>query len=115
MNKVAAGNFRWTICAPIFFVTTINFLDRQVISLLKGTLEICFNWTESDYSNIIIAFQSSYALGMLGVGRLIDKLGSKKGYAISVLFWSIASKAHALATSTVGFGMARAALGITEA
>ncbi len=115
MNKQGMTHYRWTICALLFFATTINYLDRQVISLLKGTLEKEFSWTETDYSNIVIAFQFSYAIGMLGVGRLIDSLGSKKGYVLSIFLWSIASIAHALATSTVGFGMARAALGITEA
>jgi MFS transporter, ACS family, hexuronate transporter len=98
-----------------FFATTINYLDRAVISLLKATLEKEFSWSESDYSNIVIAFQISYAIGMLGVGRLIDKLGTKLGYAISIFAWSIAAVAHALVKSTAGFFVARAALGITEA
>ena len=74
-NKI--GKYRWTICSLIFFATTINYLDRQVISLLKPTLEKEFNWSESDYSNIVIAFQFAYALGMIGAGRLIDELGLK--------------------------------------
>jgi MFS transporter, ACS family, hexuronate transporter len=108
------GNYRWTICSLIFFATTINYLDRAVISLLKGTLEKEFNWSESDYSNIVIAFQLSYALGMLGVGRFIDKVGTKLGYATSIFAWSIAAVAHSFVKSTVGFFIARSALGITE-
>src|SRR5918996_4664714 len=81
----AIGRYRWTICSLVFFATTINYLDRAVISLLKSNLENEFRWTETDYSNIVIAFQLSYALGMIGVGRLIDKLGTKVGYALSII------------------------------
>ncbi len=109
------GSYRWTICSLVFFATTINYLDRAVISLLKSNLEIEFSWTETDYSNIVIAFQVSYALGMLGVGRLIDKLGTKLGYALSITLWSVAAIGHALVKSTFGFIIARSALGITEA
>lgn len=108
-------NYRWTICGLLFFATTINYLDRSVISLLKPYLEKQFNWTESDYSWIVIAFQLSYAAGMLFVGRLIDKIGTKMGYALSILAWSLAAMGHALARSTMGFVFARAALGVSEA
>lgn len=108
-------NYRWTICSLVFFATTINYLDRQVISLLKPMLEKEFAWTESDYANIVSAFQLAYALGMLGVGSIIDKIGTKLGYAISLILWSIASIMHAFATSTFGFGVFRAFLGATEA
>jgi len=114
VNQARIGNYRWTICSLIFFATTINYLDRQVISLLKPILEKEFSWTESDYSNIVIAFQLAYALGMLGVGRLIDRIGTKLGYALSLLLWSIASILHAFATSTFSFGVYRAFLGVTE-
>ncbi len=109
------GKYRWTICGLIFFATTINYLDRAVISLLKPYLEKEFQWTETDYANIVIAFQIAYAIGLLGFGPLIDKLGTKLGYAVSILAWSIAAMSHALARSTLGFVMARAALGISEA
>lgn len=108
-------NYRWTICGLLFFATTINYLDRSVISLLKPYLEKQFNWTESDYAWIVIAFQVSYAAGMLFVGRLIDKIGTKMGYALSILAWSLAAMGHALARSTMGFIIARAALGVSEA
>jgi ACS family hexuronate transporter-like MFS transporter len=111
----AIGKYRWTICALVFFATTINYLDRAVISLLKNTLELEFKWTESDYSNIVIAFQVAYAVGMLAMGRFIDKIGTKLGYAISILAWSFAAIGHAIVKSTLGFVVARAALGISEA
>ncbi|MDP4284334.1 MAG: MFS transporter [Bacteroidota bacterium] len=109
------GKYRWTICSLIFFATTINYLDRAVISLLKSDLEVRFHWTESDYSDIVIAFQLSYAIGMLLAGRFIDKVGTKVGYAVSLLLWSIASIGHAAVRSTLGFLIARSALGISEA
>lgn len=109
------GKYRWTVCYLVFFATTINYLDRAVISLLKKDLTAEFNWTEMDYGNIVIAFQISYAIGLLGVGRLIDKLGSKIGFALVTFLWSVAAVGHALVRSTFGFGVARAALGITEA
>src|SRR5687767_1677920 len=108
------GRYRWTICSLVFFATTINYLDRAVISLLKTNLEKEFGWTETDYSNIVIAFQLSYAVGMLFAGRLIDKLGTKTGYALSLILWSIAAIAHAAVRSTFGFIVARAALGVSE-
>lgn len=109
------GTYRWTICALVFFATTINYLDRQVISLLKPTLENEFHWTESDYSNIVVAFQFAYAVGMVSVGRLIDKIGTRIGYALILIFWSIASILHAFATGTTSFIAYRAFLGFTEA
>lgn len=111
----SVGNYRWTICSLLFFATTINYLDRSVISLLKPNLEAQFAWTESDYADIVIAFQLSYAVGMILVGRFIDKVGTKIGYALSTLVWSLAAMGHALATGTMGFAVARAALGVSEA
>ncbi|HEX5150732.1 MAG TPA: MFS transporter [Parafilimonas sp.] len=109
------GRYRWTICALVFFATTINYLDRSVISLLKTYLEKDFNWTETDYSRIVIAFQACYAFGLLVAGWVIDKAGTKIGYAISILVWSFAAMGHALVKSTFGFEIARGALGISEA
>ncbi len=113
--KEKLGQYRWTICALVFFATTINYLDRQVISLLKPYLEEAFNWTEKDYSYIVMAFQFAYAIGLIGFGRFIDKIGTKLGYALSLTVWSLAAIAHALAKSTFGFGVARAVLGLSEA
>ena len=109
------GKYRWTICGLVFFATTINYLDRSVISLLKSTLSNEFTWNETDYANIVVAFQLCYAVGLLGAGRLIDKLGTKIGYGLATALWSVAAIAHAAATSTFGFFVARGALGITEA
>ena len=113
--KTTIGKYRWTIVALLFFATTINYLDRQVIGLLKPTLEKQFNWTETDYSNIVIAFQAAYAFSLLAFGGIIDKIGTKLGYTISIIMWSLAAIAHAAAKSTFGFGVARAALGLGEA
>ncbi len=110
------GAYRWRICALIFFATTINYLDRQVISLLKDDyLEPLFNWSESDYANIVVAFQVSYAVGMIGAGWVIDKIGTKLGYAMALTVWSIAAILHAFARSTVGFIGVRSLLGLSEA
>ncbi|MBZ5855996.1 MFS transporter [Flavihumibacter profundi] len=110
----AIGKYRWTICALVFFATTINYLDRQVISLLKTTLDAEFGWSKTDYANITVAFQVTYALAMFGAGRLIDRLGTKLGYAVSLVLWSFAAMGHALVRSTGGFIIARASLGIAE-
>lgn len=115
MAQQAIGNYRWRICSLVFFATTINYLDRAVISLLKSTLAAEFKWTESDYANIVVSFQLCYAIGLLGAGSLIDKLGTKIGYALATALWSVAAISHALVTSTMGFFVARGALGITEA
>jgi MFS transporter, ACS family, hexuronate transporter len=108
------GNYRWTVCALIFFATTINYLDRQVIGILKPLLESDLNIGEVEYGNIVTIFQLCYGLSMLIVGRLIDKFGTKIGYGISVLVWSFAAMGHALAKSGIGFGFWRALLGIGE-
>lgn len=111
----AIGKYRWTICTLVFFATTINYLDRQVISLVKQNLDAEFGWSKTDYANITVAFQLAYAFGMFFAGRLIDKLGTKIGYALSLTLWSIAAIGHGLIRSTAGFFVARAALGVTEA
>jgi MFS transporter, ACS family, hexuronate transporter len=109
------GKYRWTICSLIFFATTINYLDRAVISLLKAPLSAEFNWNDGDYADIEIAFKIAYAIGMLGAGRMIDKLGTKIGYALATGIWSIAAVCHAFANGVFGFGVARAVLGVSEA
>jgi ACS family hexuronate transporter-like MFS transporter len=110
----ASGNFRWVICSLVFFATTINYLDRTVISLLKPTLERELHWSEIDYSNIVTAFQLCYASGLLFAGRFIDRIGTKLGYALSLIVWILSAMAHALAKNTLGFIAARASLGIGE-
>jgi len=109
------GKYRWVICALLFFATTINYIDRQVIGLLKPTLEQDFGWSETDYSNIVMAFSAAYALGLLLFGKIVDAIGTKMGYIVSVVFWSIAAMLHALVNTTLGFGAVRAFLGISEA
>jgi len=110
----AIGSYRWTICALVFFATTVNYIDRQVISLLKSDLTAEFKWDDGDYADIEIAFKIAYALGMLISGRVIDKVGTKMGYFLATFFWSIAAVGHALVSSTLGFIVARSALGVTE-
>jgi ACS family hexuronate transporter-like MFS transporter len=106
--------FRWVICAILFFATTINYVDRQIIGLLKPVLQTQIGWNEIDYSNIIFAFQLAYAVGLLVAGRIMDRLGTRNGFSLSVFFWSLAAMAHALAHSVMGFGAARLALGLSE-
>jgi MFS transporter, ACS family, hexuronate transporter len=108
------GKYRWTICALVFFATTVNYLDRQVLSLLKSNLEVQFNWSDSDYANIVSVFQFVYAISMLFAGRLIDWLGTKMGYAWSLIIWSFAAMSHALAKGTGGFMISRGLLGFGE-
>lgn len=108
------GNYRWTICALVFFATTVNYIDRQVIGILKPLLETNLGIGEKEYSHIIMVFQLCYAFGMAVAGRLIDKFGTKIGYGISVAFWSVAAMGHALARNALGFGFWRGLLGISE-
>nr|WP_067059431.1 MFS transporter [Mucilaginibacter sp. L294] len=107
-------NYRWVVVGLLFFATTINYLDRQVIGLLKPTLEKQFSWTEEDYSHIVMAFQTAYAIGLLAFGGFIDRLGTKLGYTVSLIVWSLAAMLHAVVKSTLGFGAVRAALGLGE-
>ncbi|GAB4018559.1 MFS transporter [Spirosoma koreense] len=109
------GNYRWTIVALLFFATTINYLDRQVVGLLKPTLEKEFDWSELDYSRIVQVFSAAYAIGLLIFGRFIDRIGTKLGYTLAIIFWSLAAMGHALASSTMGFIFARIGLGLGEA
>ena len=114
MSKSPIGNQRWIVVALLFFATTINYIDRQVIGLLKPTLEVEFGWSEKDYANIVMAFTAAYALGLLVFGRIIDRIGTKMGFSISIVFWSIAACLHGVVKTTFGFGIARAALGLGE-
>jgi ACS family hexuronate transporter-like MFS transporter len=115
------GRYRWTICGLVFFATTINYLDRQVLGLLKPALSAGGVFGEDKanqelmYSYVVICFQVAYALGMLAAGRFIDKVGTKKGYAYSLIGWSFAAMGHAFGHHTWSFGFWRAMLGVTEA
>jgi ACS family hexuronate transporter-like MFS transporter len=112
--RAFAGHFRWVICALLFLGVTKNYMDRQVLGVLKGTLQQTFGWNEIDYGNLVFAFQTSYAAGMILVGRVIDRLGTRIGYALAMVFWSFASMGHAIANSLAGFTVARSALGLGE-
>ena len=128
------GYFRWVICALLLLAATVNYIDRQVIGILKPTLQLEFGWSEMDYADIVFAFQLAYAAGLLMAGRLIDRLGTRVGFAIAIVIWSVAAMAHAEATwfgpavagllgmfglaysaSVAGFMAARFMLGLGEA
>jgi ACS family hexuronate transporter-like MFS transporter len=113
-NKVKVGNHRWTICALLFFATTINYIDRQVLGILAPDLQKAIGWNEIEYGYIVTAFSAAYALGMVLVGRLMDKFGTKIGYSVAMAVWSIAAMAHSFASSVVGFAIARFSLGLGE-
>jgi ACS family hexuronate transporter-like MFS transporter len=106
---------RWLICGLLFFAATVNYMDRQVIGLLKPTLQLQFGWTEVGYSNIVLAFQFAYGVGVVVVGRLIDRFGTRRGFSLAVLVWSAAAMAHAAATTVFQFAAVRACLGLGEA
>lgn len=109
------GHVRWLVCAVLFFAASVNYMDRQVIGLLKPTLQAQLGWTEEGYSNIVIAFQLAYGASLLFIGKLIDRIGTRKGFSLAVLFWSISAMAHAAAGSVFQFAVARFSLGIGEA
>lgn len=109
------GRYRWLICTLLLLGTTKNYMDRQVISVLKSTLQHDLHWNEIDYGNLVFVFQAAYALGMVVMGRLIDKLGTRVGYAVAMVGWSLASMAHGVMSSLNGFLFARFALGFGEA
>src|SRR5882757_3614304 len=111
----SAGYFRWVICVLLLFGTTKNYMDRQVLGVLKTTLQHDLGWNEIDYSNLVLAFQTAYAIGMVVVGRLIDRLGTRLGYALAMVFWSLASMGTALGSSLTSFAFSRVALGFGEA
>jgi ACS family hexuronate transporter-like MFS transporter len=111
----ALGNFRWVICAVLLLGVTKNYMDRQVIAVLKGTLQHDLGWSEIDYGNLVFTFQLAYALGLVFVGRLIDQVGTRIGYALAMVAWSLASMAHGMMSSFSGFLAARFALGFGEA
>ena len=113
-TRARIGNFRWTICALLFFAATINYIDRQVIGILKPTLKAELGWDEIAYSNVVFWFQAAYALGFILMGRLMDRLGTRRGFSLAVAFWSLAAMAHALASSVLTFSFARFGLGLGE-
>ncbi len=112
--RPATSHVRWTICAMLFFATSINYMDRQVLGILAPVLQHSVGWTEAQYGYIIGAFQVAYALGLVVAGRLVDRLGSRLGYILVMGVWSLAAMAHALVTTTLGFAVARFFLGLGE-
>jgi ACS family hexuronate transporter-like MFS transporter len=114
-QKTSVGNYRWVICALLFFATTINYIDRQILSLLKGILDEKIGWTNEQFGWVNSAFQLSYGIGLLGFGWFVDRFGTKIGYAVSITAWSVSAAAHALVGSVSGFIGARVALGLGEA
>jgi MFS transporter, ACS family, hexuronate transporter len=115
MHNLKIKNYRWIIVTLIFLATTINYIDRQIIGLLKPLLEVEFNWSETDFAHTVMAFTAAYAIGLLVIGRLIDKIGTRIGYAFIICLWSVAGMFHALARSATHFMIARFGLGIGEA
>jgi len=117
LNEMATGvgRFRWVICTLLLFGVTKNYMDRQVLGVLKTTLQHDLGWNEIDYSNLVFSFQAAYAVGMIPMGRLIDRMGTRLGYALAMIFWSLASMAHAACNSFASFAVARSALGLGEA
>src|ERR1043165_4624105 len=113
--RAAVGRYRWVICALLFFATTINYIDRQVLGILAPDLQKEIGWSELDYARIVIAFQISYAVMMLVWGGILDRIGTKLGLGIAVAWWSVAAMGTALARSAMGFGFARFLLGVGEA
>src|SRR5213082_412160 len=109
------GYFRCIICALLLFGTTKNYMDRNVLGVLKVTLQHDFHWNEIDFAKLVKAFQATYALGMLVMGWLVDRVGTRLGYALAMVFWSVASMGTSLANSLGGFAMSRYALGFGEA
>jgi ACS family hexuronate transporter-like MFS transporter len=111
----ALGRYRWVICALLFFGTTINYVDRQVLGILARDLQKAIGWTELEYGNIVAAFSAAYAIGLLLAGRLMDRFGVRTGYAMALTIWSIAGMVTALARTPLQFGLCRALLGLGEA
>src|SRR5512142_3134744 len=108
------GRYRWTICALLFFATTINYMDRQVLGILAPTLQREIGWSEAQYGAIVSWFTVAYALGYLFAGRLMDRIGTRKGFALAIVVWSAAAMSHALARTANAFAAARFALGLGE-
>jgi MFS transporter, ACS family, hexuronate transporter len=108
------GSYRWVICGLLFFATTVNYIDRQILSLLKPILDDQLKWTNEEFGYVNAAFQAAYAVGLLAFGWFIDRYGTKIGYAVSIAAWSLAALGHALVASVGGFVIARVALGLGE-
>ncbi len=107
-------NYRWVVCALLFFATTVNYIDRQILALIKEFLDQELGWTNEQFGMVNSAFQAAYAVGLLGFGWFVDRFGTRIGYAVSIAAWSIAAMGHSLVGSVQGFFSARLALGLGE-
>ncbi|MDY0168919.1 MAG: MFS transporter [Thermoguttaceae bacterium] len=109
------GYYRWVICLLLFTATVINYTDRQVLGILADTLQEEIGWSETEYGLVVAAFSTAYAIALVASGAVIDRVGTRLGYSLAMTLWSLAGMAHALARSTFGFGLARFALGLSQA
>ena len=109
-----AGNYRWAICALLFAATAINYIDRQMLGLFKPDFMHNFGWSETDFANIVFYFQAAYAVGYLGFGWVIDRIGAKLGFAVAIVVWTLAHIAHAAVRTVGGFTAVRVGLGLGE-
>jgi ACS family hexuronate transporter-like MFS transporter len=109
------GRYRWRICALLFFITTLNYMDRQVLGVLAPELQRVIGWNEIEYGNIVTVFQAAYAVGLVLAGRFIDRVGTRMGYAVAIALWSFATIGHSLARTVIAFAVARFLLGLSEA
>ena len=120
MNEAVAGatqrvgRYRWVVVGLLFAATAINYVDRQMIGVLKPTLAAEMHWSETDYANIVFWFQAAYAIGYLGFGRLVDAIGARLGYTVAIIIWTIAHVAHGGVHSVTQFAFARFGLGVGE-
>jgi ACS family hexuronate transporter-like MFS transporter len=108
------GHVRWLVCALLFAVVALNYTDRQVLSVLKPTLQKAYGWSETGYGDVVFWFQAAYGLGYVAFGRIVDRFGAKVGGTIAVTIWTISHMAHALVTSTMGFTLVRIPMGLGE-
>ena len=115
VSATRVGKYRWVICALLFFATTINYIDRQVFGILGPELQKIFGWSSKDYTDIVFWFEAAYAIGLLSAGRFLDWIGTRVGYALSLIVWSLAAMLHAAMSSIGGFSFARFLLGVGEA
>lgn len=108
------GNFRWTICSLLFIATTINYVDRQILSLVKPILDVELGWSNEEFGIVNAVFQGAYGFGLLFFGWFVDRYGAKVGYAVSIVAWSLAAMGHSVVSTVTGFMIARASLGVSE-
>jgi ACS family hexuronate transporter-like MFS transporter len=111
---VRTGHVRWFVCALLFAIVALNYTDRQVLSVLKPTLQQAYGWSETGYGWIAVSFQVAYGLGYVAFGRIVDRFGAKVGGTIAVTFWTIAHTAHAFVTGIIGFTLVRIPMGLGE-